>query len=118
MRRTPEFKDNVTIDIPRNIVPGSVEIEVSLVGDLLGPTIMNLENLLMMPTGCGEQNLIHLFSNLIILDYLRNSRNLSPTIRSESIMRMEKAYQQHLNYKRLDGSFSPFGEVDSNGSIW
>lgn len=118
LRRNYEFKDNITIDIPRNIVPGSAEIEVSLVGDLLGPTIMNLGNLLTLPTGCGEQNLVHIFSNVIILDYLRNSRNLSPTIRTESVIRMESAYQQQLTYKRPDGSFSAFGETDKNGSIW
>lgn len=118
LRNSPSFKNNITLDIPKNIIPGSLDIEISVVGDLLGPTIMNLDNLIQMPTSCGEQNLLHLLSNIIVLDYLTQSRNLGATMKEQCITRIESAYQQQLTYKRNDSSFSPFGERDTNGSIW
>lgn len=85
---------------------------------MLWTSITNLNNLIYLPTGCGEQNLIHFVPNLITLNYLINTRQLTPTILEEAISNMEKAYQQQLTYKRTDGSFSAFGNRDSNSSIW
>lgn len=118
LRKTDTFKGNVSIDIPKNIVKDSEKIEVSVVGDLLGPVMINLEDLIRLPTGCGEQNLVHFIPNLIILNYLKNTAQLSPTIQNEAIKHLETAYQQQLTYKRTDGSFSIFGKRDINGSIW
>lgn len=106
------------MDIPKNIVPFSEKIEVSVVGDLLGPAMVNLENLIRLPTGCGEQNLVHFLPNLVILNYLKNTQQLTPAIQNEAIRHLETSYQQQLAYKRPDGSFSIFGERDSNSSTW
>lgn len=118
LRKVDSFKGNVSIDIPKNVVKDSEKIEVSVVGDLLGPTIINLENLIRLPTGCGEQNLIYFLPNLLILDYLKNTAQLTPTIQNEAIKHLETAYQQQLTYKRSDGSFSIFGKRDLTGSVW
>lgn len=118
LRKSDFFKGNLSIDIPKYIVKDSEKIEVSVVGDLLGPTMINLENLIRLPTGCGEQNMVHFMPNLIILNYLRNTEQLTPTIQKEAIEHLETAYQQQLTYKRPDGSFSVFGKRDGNGSIW
>lgn len=118
LRKTNSFKGNVSFELPKNIVRDSEKIEVSVVGDLLGPTMINLDNLIRLPSGCGEQNLIHFMPNLILLNYLKNTAQLTPTIQNEAIRHLETAYQQQLTYKRLDGSFSIFGKRDLNGSVW
>lgn len=46
LRNTKEFKTKFTIDIPKNAVPDSTKIEVSAIGDILGPTIDNLDKLM------------------------------------------------------------------------
>jgi CD109 antigen len=33
-------------------------VTVSAIGDILGPTVNNLDDLLRMPYGCGEQNML------------------------------------------------------------
>lgn len=62
---------NVTIDIPKNAIHGSERIEISAVGDILGPSIPNLANLIQMPSGCGEQNMLNFVPNIVILNYLK-----------------------------------------------
>jgi CD109 antigen len=57
--RTPNsIKKNISVIIPNNAVPGSEKISVSGIGDILGPTLNNLEDLLRIPYGCGEQNMV------------------------------------------------------------
>nr|XP_018897644.1 PREDICTED: CD109 antigen-like isoform X2 [Bemisia tabaci] len=118
LRRNSSFNTNVTLDIPPNFIPGSDFVEVSAVGDLLGPSLPNLANLIKMPFGCGEQNMLNFVPNIVILDYLKNSRQLTPAIEAKSVRFLETGYQQELTYKRPDGSFSAFGTADPNGSTW
>lgn len=56
--------------------------------------------------------------NLIILQYLKTTNQLTPTIQNEAISFLEKSYQKQLQYKRADGSFSPFGDRDSSANVW
>ena len=46
LRSSPEFKDTINITIPDNAVPDSTKIEASAIGDILGPTIENLDKLM------------------------------------------------------------------------
>lgn len=118
LRKADSFKGNVSVDIPKSVVRDSERIEVAVVGDLLGPAMINLEDLIRLPTGCGEQNLVHFMPNLIVLDYLKNTAQLTPAIQNEAVKNLETAYQKQLTYKRSDGSFSVFGKRDLNGSVW
>lgn len=46
LRSNPEFKTNISISIPPNAVPDSTRIEASAIGDILGPSIDNLDKLM------------------------------------------------------------------------
>ncbi|XP_063245195.1 CD109 antigen-like isoform X2 [Bacillus rossius redtenbacheri] len=118
LREKHKLKTNVTLDIPENIVTGSEIVEVSAVGDILGPSILHLDSLLKMPSGCGEQNMLNFVPNIVVINYLKNTNQLTPAIESKALKLLEIGYQQELTYKRKDGSFSAFGNRDSNGSTW
>ena len=51
-------KKNFSVEIPHNAVPGSVRVKVSGISDILGPTVNHIDDLLRMPYGCGEQNMM------------------------------------------------------------
>ena len=65
--------DNITLDIPADVVPDSEHIEVAVMGDILGSTITNIDQLVRMPSGCGEQNMINFVPNILVLRYLEVS---------------------------------------------
>ncbi|XP_037033232.1 CD109 antigen-like [Bradysia coprophila] len=109
---------NLSIDIPKISVPDSTRIEILCVGDLLGGTIKNFEKLIRLPTGCGEQNMMNFVPNIVILDYLTNSHQLTAEVEGRAKKFMEIGYQRELSYKHKDGSFSAFGESDESGSTW
>lgn len=53
-------------------------------GDVMGPTLNNLDNLLRLPFGCGEQNMIHFAPNVFVLKYLQKTKQLSHEVESEA----------------------------------
>lgn len=118
LRNTRNLEKTINFTLPKNAIPDSEKIEVSAVGSFLAPAMIHLDNLMRLPSGCGEQNLVHFMPDLIILHYLRVTQQLTPTIENEAILNLETSYQQQLTYKREDGSFSPFGSRDSSGSVW
>ena len=62
------------------VVEGSVRAVLSVVGDLMGPSIKGLERLVRVPTGCGEQNMIGMAPNVYVLGYLTQARQLTDAI--------------------------------------
>ncbi|XP_043910701.1 C3 and PZP-like alpha-2-macroglobulin domain-containing protein 8 [Protopterus annectens] len=107
-----------TLGVPHNIVPGSERATASLIGDVMGPTLNNLDKLVRLPFGCGEQNMIHFAPNVFVLKYLQKTKQLSPEVENEATDYLLQGYQRQLTYKRQDGSYSAFGERDSSGSMW
>ncbi|XP_011051552.1 PREDICTED: CD109 antigen-like isoform X2 [Acromyrmex echinatior] len=118
LRSAAQASANVTIDIPNNAVPGSEIIQISAVGDVLGPSIQNLANLIRMPFGCGEQNMLNFVPNIVVLNYLKNTNQLTQAVQSKALKYLDIGYQQELTYRHTDGSFSAFGMSDPSGSTW
>lgn len=71
-----------------------------------------------MPYGCGEQNMLNFVPNIVVIDYLKAINQLSEAVESKAKKYMESGYQRELTYRHKDGSFSAFGESDTNGSTW
>jgi CD109 antigen len=118
LRTAKERSVDFTIDTPSVAVPDSTKSEVSVFGDFLGNSIENLDSLIRIPTGCGEQNMIAFVPMILVLNYLKAVQQLTPAIQTKTLSYMEIGYQRQLNYQRYDGSFSCFGASDSSGSTW
>ncbi|XP_049537278.1 CD109 antigen-like [Anopheles darlingi] len=120
LRSTSSHTHKLDIDIPSNAVANSTKVSVSVIGDVLGSSIANLDSLIRMPYGCGEQNMLNFVPCIVVLDYLNASKRLTgdDKIVSKAKRCMEVGYQRELTYKHADGSFSAFGESDKSGSTW
>lgn len=53
-----------------HVVPGSVRAVLSVMGDAMSQTLENLERLIRMPFGCGEQNLMNMAPTTFAAKYL------------------------------------------------
>ncbi|XP_058489894.1 alpha-2-macroglobulin-like [Solea solea] len=106
----------VEIQLPENVINGSARASVSVMGDILGRALKNLDGLLRMPYGCGEQNMALLSPNIYILHYLKNTEQLTPAILEKSTNFLTSGYQRQLNYQHHDGAYSTFGS--GAGNTW
>jgi CD109 antigen len=100
------------------VVPDSQRAYVAVTGSLLAQTIQGLDQLLQMPFGCGEQNMILFAPDAFILKYLKSTQQLKPEVQAKAEMLLITGYQRELTYRHNDGSFSAFGEQDDSGSLW
>lgn len=106
------------IEVPGNIVPNTAKAKLSLNADLIGQSLENMEDLLQMPNGCGEQVMATMAPNLYIVKYLKSINKLDIPVRQKAVKNMKIGYHKILNYALKDGSFSPFGYHDSFGSMF
>ncbi|KAL8202464.1 UNVERIFIED_CONTAM: hypothetical protein K2H54_015539, partial [Gekko kuhli] len=98
----------LSLKVPENVVEGSARADFCVMGDILGSAIQNLQHLLPLPFGCGEQNMVLFAPNIYILDYLNETEQLTEEIRSKAIGYLVSGYQQQLKYMHRDGSYSAF----------
>ncbi|NP_031402.3 pregnancy zone protein precursor [Mus musculus] len=116
-----ELQDNWSLELPPNVVEGSARATHSVLGDILGSAMQNLQNLLQMPYGCGEQNMVLFVPNIYVLNYLNETQQLTEAIKSKAINYLISGYQRQLNYQHSDGSYSTFGNHgggNTPGNTW
>ncbi|MFT7803647.1 alpha-2-macroglobulin-like [Arapaima gigas] len=107
-----------SLKLPKVYINGSVKAFLSVLGDLMGRSMRNLDSLLTMPYGCGEQNMVLFAPNIYILKYLESTKQLTKEIKAKATQFLESGYQRELNYKHHDGSYSAFGKNDQSGNTW
>ncbi|KAM9173427.1 alpha-2-macroglobulin-like [Pangshura tecta] len=109
----------MSLKLPENVVQGSARAYFSVLGDILGTAMQNLQQLLQMPFGCGEQNMVLFAPNIYVLDYLNKTGQLSEETKSKAIGYLVSGYQTQLKYKHHDGSYSTFGpRYGQPGNTW
>ncbi|XP_042342251.1 alpha-2-macroglobulin-like protein 1 isoform X2 [Plectropomus leopardus] len=108
----------ISLLMPEMFVAGSARATVSVLGDLMGRAMKNLDKLLAMPYGCGEQNMVLFAPNIFILNYLKSTGQLTEDIQDRATRFLESGYQRELTYKHDDGSYSAFGKNDESGNTW
>ncbi|CAI5669258.1 unnamed protein product [Oreochromis niloticus] len=106
--------EETEIQLPENVVEGSARTFVSVLGDILGRALKNLDGLLQMPYGCGEQNMALLAPNIYILQYLKGTQQLTPAIMEKATNFLTSGYQRQLNYKSYKGAYTTFGRGPGN----
>lgn len=115
-----ELSEKLSLNLPSNVVEDSARASFSVLGDTLSAAMKNTQNLLQMPFGCGEQNMVLFAPNIYVLDYLNETQQLTPDIKSKAIGYLNTGYQRQLTYKHYDGSYSTFGAMHGNtqGNTW
>ncbi|XP_058980696.1 thioester-containing protein 1 allele S1 [Musca domestica] len=111
----------IHISVPHDAVPQSEFISLSVSGSNLAPTLKNLNALVLMPTGCGEQNMVNFAPNVLVLQYLRATGKYFKEKQLVTKARgyIEIGYQQQLSFRHANGGYSVFGqENDEEPSTW
>ncbi|KFW78638.1 Alpha-2-macroglobulin, partial [Manacus vitellinus] len=112
-------KEKFSLLLPTNVVQDSGRAYFSVLGDIMGTAMQNLHQLLQMPFGCGEQNMVLFAPNIYVLDYLNKTGQLSEEVKSKATGYLVNGYQRQLNYKHTDGSYSTFGSrYGQPGNTW
>lgn len=115
------FSVTLPVNIPQGIVPDSEFVTLTVGGDNLVPTIKNLNSLVSLPTGCGEQNMVNFAPNILVLEYLKATGKYFKErgLVAKAKRFIDIGYQQQLSYRHKNGGYSVFGErKDAEPSTW
>lgn len=70
--------------------------------------MQNLQNLLQMPYGCGEQNMVLFVPNIYVLNYLNETQQLTEAIKSKAINYLISGKQLYQHFP-VPSSWLRFG---------
>ena len=58
-------------------------------GDIMAPVLNNIEQLVQMPYGCGEQNMLTFVPDIVVTQYLNTTQRLTPVFAEKAKTYME-----------------------------
>ncbi|KAK7504616.1 hypothetical protein BaRGS_00004102, partial [Batillaria attramentaria] len=119
----PEFEQDVMLDFSpwtlADVVSDSRRAMVTVTADMMGNALDNMENLLRVPTGCGEQNMITTVPNIFALKYLTAINDIPSGFEEKALEHISRGYQRETgDYRWSNGGYSAFGKSDDNPSTW
>ena len=117
LTKSKQFNKTIKFKWPKDFIQGSQHASFDVIGDIMGPVLATAEQLIQMPYGCGEQNMITMVPNIVVLLYLLATHRNEPALEEKAIGYIATGYQHELQYVHPDGSFSAFGTSDTNGSV-
>jgi alpha-2-macroglobulin len=107
------------LKVPSDAVPDSARAWMYVTGDIMAPALENVGNLVRLPTGCGEQNMVGLVPNIYLLQYLNSTNQHKPDLQRKAKQFMEIGYNRQQKYRHDNGAYSIWGDKgDKDGSTW
>lgn len=108
----PAARQEVALPIPPGAVPGASRVTVKVYPGIVSEVLGGLEGLLHMPYGCFEQTSSATYPNVLVLEYLQRSGQISPRIQLQAENLINLGYQRLLTFEvpGEPGGFSLFGD--------
>lgn len=79
----------------------------------MGRAMKNIDKLLAMPFGCGEQNMILFAPNIFILNYLKSTGQLTQEIQDRATRFLKSGESGAFT-----AGAAPSSETNSGGNLW
>ncbi|HEV7892120.1 MAG TPA: MG2 domain-containing protein, partial [Pyrinomonadaceae bacterium] len=100
--------------IPNEAIPDASKIFVKFYPGALSQMVEGLDSILQMPGGCFEQTSSSTYPNVLVLDYLKASKKLTPEIQAKAEGYISLGYQRLVTFEVQGGGFSWFGQAPAN----
>ncbi|XP_049294228.1 CD109 antigen-like [Anopheles funestus] len=106
----------INLDIPwRKVDKGSVKIMFRVNPNLLQTlTITNLDDLLTVSYGNGEEKMVTFVPNIVVLDYLHAIGSKEQNLIDKATSLLRQGYQNQMRYRQTDGSFGLWQKYGGN----
>lgn len=107
-----EATQSYTVSVPAAAIPGTGRVTVKFYPGIVAQTVDGLAGMLQQPYGCFEQTSSINYPNILVLDYLRSTGKLNPTLELSAESYLNMGYQRLLTFevRSMRGGFSLFGD--------
>jgi len=103
-----------TVTIPKAAIPDASTILVKIYPGLFSQAVEGLDSLLRMPFGCFEQTSSVTYPNVLVLDYLKSTKQAKPELQMKAEQYINVGYQRLLSFEVKGGGFSWFGDAPAH----
>ncbi|HUU00531.1 MAG TPA: MG2 domain-containing protein [Myxococcota bacterium] len=95
-----------TLSIPPEAIDGASRIFVKVYPGLMSQAVEGLDAILRIPNGCFEQTTSSAWPNIMVLDYLDKSGQLTPEIELKARDYVNLSYQRIVTFECPSGGFN------------
>ena len=88
-----------TVTIPAQAIDGASTIFVKIYPGLLSQAVEGLDSLLRMPCGCFEQTSSVTYPDVLVMDYLKTTKQIKPEIQMKAEQYINVGYQRLLSFE-------------------
>lgn len=103
-----------TVFLPAEAIPGTQKLLVKIYPGVLSQVVEGLDSILRMPNGCFEQTSSTTYPNVLVLDYLRATNQVSPEAEMKAEEYINLGYQRLTTFEVDGGGFSLFGDAPAD----
>ena len=110
------FEEGVTheIEIPDDTIDGGSDLFVKVYPGSFSQLVEGLDSVFRMPYGCFEQTSSTTYPNVLVLDYLRQTKQIKPEVELKALEYIGIGYQRLLSFEVRGGGFEWFGRAPAN----
>jgi hypothetical protein len=95
--------------IPDKAIAGTQKLMVKIYPGVLSQVVEGLDSMLRMPSGCFEQTSSTTYPNLLVMDYLKTTKQAAPETQMKAEEYINLGYQRLTTFEVDSGGFSLFG---------
>ncbi|MCJ7624722.1 MAG: hypothetical protein MUO76_14570, partial [Anaerolineaceae bacterium] len=104
-----------TVNIPAEAIPGTQTLAVKIYPGVVSQIVEGLDSILRMPYGCFEQTSSTTYPNVLVMDYLKTSGQISPEVQMKAEEYINLGYQRLTTFEvGGSGGFSLFGDAPAD----
>ena len=100
------------LDVPAGAVPGSAQLYLDVFPAFVSQAVQGMDSLLRVPGGCFEQTTSTAWPNVLVTQYMTDTKQITPEIQAKAEALMSAGYQRLLTFEHPGGGFSWFGTTD------
>jgi len=105
------------IVIPEAAIEGANDLVVKIYPGSFSQVVEGLDGMLRMPSGCFEQTSSATYPNILVLDYMRRTKQIKPEIEMKALNFINLGYQRLLIYEVKGGGFEWFGNAPAHNVL-
>lgn len=99
------------------IVPGSMEVSFTAYPNVLADMMGGIESILRAPYGCFEQTSSSTYPNLLALDYMNETGDISPAVLQKAEKFVDKGYKRLVSFETKENGYEWFGSVPAHEGL-
>jgi hypothetical protein len=99
---------------PAGAIPGTGKLVLKILPGAVSQTLAGMQAMLRRPHGCFEQTSSATYPNVLVLDYLRRTKQLTPAVERRARRFVSMGYQRLISFEVPGGGFSWFGGAPAN----